>query len=254
MTAETSKSRSEPTGLLFYRNIVALNAERHQSLRIGAANDHRFAAKSHWVPLLAAEFAEACKDYPIGFAKAGNDGWVPVAVLGFEREENLFIDGHGHWTADYVPAFVRRYPFILAESDVDPEPQHVVCVDETCAWLSVEAEGEPLFVGGKPSAYLRETMDFLQDYHQQAKRTARFGQKLADWNLLIETQAAATTSAGQSFGLSGFWIVDETALNRLTIEKLHELHTAGELGWVFLHLASLTNFRKLLALKNTAAA
>jgi len=229
--------------LLFYRQVIVLNPQRHGELKIGTAPDQSFASHTNSVPLVGVEFVESCREYPVIFSRADNNTYSPVAVLGLENAENLFLDNGLIWKANYVPAFVRRYPFVLGDNPEKPD-QPWVCVDESCPWLGQE-KGEPLFIGDQPSAFLKQTLTFLTDYNLQSQRTVAFCRKLADWGLLKEHQAQTTTADGKGYTLSGLWAIDEAALIQLDAEKIQELFKTGELAWIYFHLASLGNFRRL---------
>jgi hypothetical protein len=238
--------------LLFYRQVIALAPERHGSLKIGAIPNHHFTSHINSVPLSGVEFGEAGKEYPIVFNRDGTGVTSAVAVLGLENNENLFLGKEQEWKANYLPAFVRRYPFILGTNPESPG-QAWVCVDETCPWLGSD-QGESLFEGDRPSPFLEQIIAFLNDYSMQLERTAVFGRKLADWGLLKESQAQATTADGRSYTLTGIWTVDESALAQLEADKLQELLKTGELAWIFFHLASLSNFRLLAERKSARVA
>ena len=105
--------------LLFYKNPVPLNKNDHKDKKISSiGRNFMFAGETNSVILAGVEFSEAAKEYPIVFTQAG-DKVVPVALLGLRNEENLFVDGKGGWDGRYIPSFVRRYPFILAETGGD---------------------------------------------------------------------------------------------------------------------------------------
>jgi hypothetical protein len=116
--AVTSASDSTPTAF-FYQQPVVLDREQHKGLRLQPNADARFAVKNQAVPLLAAEFPEACLEYPIVFAKGQDGQWLALALTGLQAGANAFVNAQGQWNARYVPASVRRYPFILAESGGD---------------------------------------------------------------------------------------------------------------------------------------
>jgi len=250
-------SENEPAddgnvALLFYRQIIALNSAYHRGLKIGTPPNQSFAATTNSVPLAGVEFGEAVKEYPVVFSSDGAGNFSAVAVLGLQNAENLFLDAEAKWQAHYVPAFVRRYPFILGANHENPG-QPLVCVDEACPWLGRDV-GEPLFAGNQVSPFLSQIVAFLNDYNLQSERTAEFGRKLADWGLLSESQAQATTTDGQVHTLTGIWIVDEAALANLEADKVQALFKTGELGWIFFHLISLSNFRLLGERKSARAA
>src|SRR5204862_1407959 len=95
---------------LFYENPIALNSETHRNLKIKPSSEGlKFSGKTNSVLLAGVEFAEACKHFPIVFAKISEQLVLPVALLGFRDLENLFVDASGQWQSEYVPAYVRRY-------------------------------------------------------------------------------------------------------------------------------------------------
>ena len=104
--------------LLFYDNPIALNSETHRNLKIKPSGEGlKFSRKTNSVLLAGIEFPEACKHFPIVFAKVADQRVLPLAILGFRDLENLFVDAGGQWKSDYVPAYIRRYPFVLAKAD-----------------------------------------------------------------------------------------------------------------------------------------
>lgn len=249
--SEDQQTSNESLALLFYRQVSALHPDRHADMKIGTAPNQSFASHTNSVPLTGVEFAETCKEYPIVFVRNG-DQFSPVAVLGLENGENLFLDDHDIWKARYVPAFVRRYPFVLGENPANPN-QPWVCVDEACPWLGKE-NGEPLFVNKQPSAFMTQVLTFLNDFNVQSKRTVSFGRKLMEWGLFKENQAQASSPDGKSYTLTGLWVVDEAELLKLDADKIQELFKTGELAWIYFHLASFGNFRRLAELKGSRAA
>jgi hypothetical protein len=224
------------TDLLFYNKPVALNKLTHKDLRIAAERgDFGFAAKTNSVILAGVEFSEAAKEYPIVFAQAGN-AVVPVALLGLRNEENLFVDAAGQWDGRYIPAFVRRYPFVLAETGT--AGQRVVCIDEGYPGLSQDA-GERLFDDAGPTPVLTQAMAFLEEYQRQYLRTETFIKRLQDNNLLMALNAQVDLLDGQKFNLAGLLVIDEKKLLALGDAEALALFRAGELAWVYCHLMSL---------------
>jgi hypothetical protein len=224
------------TDLLFYDKPVALNKIAHKDLRMKTvAGDFGFARATNSVILAAVEFSEAAKEYPIVFAKVG-EGVVPVALLGVRDAENLFVADDGRWSARYIPAFVRRYPFVLAETG--NTDQRVVCIDEGFAGFSHD-EGEPLFVDDEPTPTLQQAMKFLEDYQTQYLRTEVFLKRLTALDLLVALNARVDLNDGQQFNLAGLLVVDEKKLLALDDTVALELFKSGELAWIYCHLMSL---------------
>ena len=222
--------------LLFYKNPVPLNKVDYKNIKIsGADRTYEFAAKTNSVILAGVEFSEAAKEYPIVFAQAG-DNAIPVALLGMRNEENLYVDESGNWDARYIPAFVRRYPFVLAETG--DAGQRAVCIDETFEGFN-DDEGEPLFDDDEPTPILQQAMSFLEEYQGKYIRTEAFVKRLRDNDLLMELNARVDMVDGQQFGLSGLLAVDERKLLQLPEDKAMELFRSGELSWIYCHLMSL---------------
>ena len=234
--------------LIFYDNIVPLNSQDHQDWCLDEDAGYAFAARTNSVPLTGIEFPQAARDMPILFAKT-QDQPVPVALLGLGDEENLFCDGGGQWrTGAYVPAFIRRYPFVLAEGE--EEGDLTVCVDaDYTGWRScAEAGGSPLFdESGNQTEFLQERVQFLEQFHGEWQRTQQFVVDLAENGLLRDRDIQVSRPDGTSFLLRDFQVVDEEALDGLSDETVVQLYRNGYLAWLFAHVASLNNTSKLYA-------
>lgn len=229
--------------LLFYDKPVALNKSAHKNLKLKASDTNfAFAKDTNSVILAGVEFTEAAKEYPIVFAQAG-ENLVPVALVGLRNEENLFVDGKGRWDAKYIPAFVRRYPFVLAETG--EEGQRMVCIDEAFPGFD-EKEGEALFDNEAPTPVLQQAIDFLEEYQRQYVRTERFIDRLKELDLLMTLNAKVDMADGQQFALTGLMAVDEKKLLELEDAKALEFFKSGELAWVYCHLMSLGNMARMI--------
>jgi hypothetical protein len=235
---------------LFYKSVVPLDRKAHARLRVRNSPNFLFAADAPLLPLLTAEFAPVAREYPIVFMK--DEGTViPVALTGMPQGKNLFLDANGRWDARYVPAYVRRFPFVFAETA--PE-QYTVCIDTTSDLLD-EKEGTALFESnGEPSAALKDTIKRLEEYQRVMNFTRSFMQRLSAANLLMEANAKAELPDGRSFVWRGFSTVDEARFRELPEATLKEWFTSGELGLVYAHLLSLGTLSDLLRRHTLAAA
>lgn len=229
--------------LLFYDNPVALSKVEHRDTRIKiSTGNFGFAAKTNSVILAGVEFTEAVKEYPIVFAQAG-EKVVPIALLGLRNEENLYVDEKNNWDARYIPAFVRRYPFVLAETG--EEGQRIVCIDESFSGFSSDT-GEPLFENEEPTPLLQRAIEFLEEYQKQYLRTESFVNRLQEDDLLVSLNARVDMADGDQFQLSGLMAVDEQKMLQLSDEKALALYRSGELAWLYSHLISLGNMSSLV--------
>lgn len=162
--------------------------------------------------MLVDEFPMASAYYPIVFA----DGPLPVpaAVVGLKNDSNLFVGADGAWvTGAYLPAYVRRYPFILMD---DPEnKQFVLCIDDKADVLKEEGEFA-LFEGEQPSAFTKSAMDFCAALRQQGDATDEFVKALKEHELLVPNNAEIEARDGNRFQLSGFLIIDPKKFDELS--------------------------------------
>lgn len=228
----------------FYAKAVALNRERHQNLKIELQADHFLvSARTNSVLLARGEFADASRDYPIIFVGQEGGPFSCAALVGLNDRENLFVGGDGLWeTGAYIPAFIRRYPFVLAGAD-DAE-SFTVCIDEAYEGLS-EKKGRELFKeDGSESDYLTSVVEFLKLFHLEMKATAAFASEMAELKLLVP-KVVTIERDGQSKTLDGFWVIDETALNALDDEQTLKLVRSGSMGSIYVHLLSLKNVNHL---------
>lgn len=232
--------------MLVYERPMAINRERHRRLRIRRGDGgYPFARSLNSVPLLGSEFAVAARDFPIVFAGADAGAPMPAALLGLARDENLFVDADGRWADDvYVPAFLRRYPFVIAEKAGSDD--FTVCVD-----ASVVDDGDDaqrLFEDdGSDAPLLQEAMRFLGEYQRDVRRTRHFMEQLIHHRLLVEKVVKVERPGRESGTLSGFSIVDEMRLQNLGAKSLQKLAKSGALGLAVAHLMSLPNVQRLSA-------
>ncbi|WP_151447200.1 SapC family protein [Lacisediminimonas profundi] len=232
------------TDMVFYERAVPLNRDRHHKLKIDVRqNDFSFAAKTNSVLLAGSELAEAARDYPIVFVGQEGGPFTMAALLGLEANRNLFVDEQGRWSPNtYLPAFARRYPFVLAGTDASEDL--TVCIDEACEYLG-EASGEALFgADGQEAAYLKNVLDFLRLFHTEMTRTSAFAARLAELGLLVP-KVIAVEREGKKQQLEGLWVVDEVRLGQLGDEQSVSLLRSGYLGWIHAHLLSLGNVARL---------
>ena len=227
----------------FYKKVVPLNRDRHRKLRIIGDDRRRFASGAHFVPIAAVEVYEAARHYPVVFA--GGEEASPLVMLGLRAGENLFVDDEGRWLEDtYVPAFVRRYPFILARPD-QAASDFTVCIDESYDWFS-ETQGTPLFdEKGKDGEVVTRAVELLKDLLAETERTRRFVERLNALDLLSSQSIEVEDRQGRRYALQDFRVVDEKKLGALENDALGELHRSGYLGCIYAHLISLGNVSRL---------
>ena len=225
--------------LMFYERVTPLNRDLHKSLRLTKPEgDCSFAAHTSFVPLAGVEFVQCALHYPILFTGADKE-LAPVALLGLAPGSNVFVNENGRWAAGcYVPAFIRRYPFVLARSE-ESQQTLTVCVDDQYKGFG---EGEALFNDdGTDAPALREAIGFMQGFLTEMERTRAFMQRLEALNLLVGRDMQLTDAAGKSVLLRGFKVVDDSRLASLDEETVLAFQRAGFDAWIHAHLISLGN-------------
>ena len=237
--------------LLIYERVAPLSAEQHGTWSVRLNGTYHFASTVNSVPLLAAEFTAAAADLPIIFAGEGEDVF-PAALLGFGPEENLMVDTDGAWRQGYVPAFLRRYPFVFSENE--DNTTFTLCIDEEFEGLNTDGLGERLFdSAGNRTQFLENMLTFVSQYQAQFNRTRQFCTRLARMGALKPAQARRGTADGQSVTLGGFSIIDRAKLRQIGDADLREMFDNDELEMSFVHLQSLSNIQRLGQLASPAA-
>lgn len=238
--------------LMIYDNIQALNTQAHRDWAV-KVDSYDFTSGLTSSPVLATEIPYAASEYAVIFSAPNQDGeHTPLAVLGIQQGENLMLRDDGQMDAAYIPAFIRRYPFVFAG---DAENKNLtLCVDEDSKALVKDgSEGQRLFDdNGEQTEYLKEVLKFLQDYQMRAEMTRTFCKKLAELDLLAPMQAniefKGNTEANTS--LKGFYAVKREKLKELSDEQALDLFKKDGLELIYAHLQSLSNLNRLIERKN----
>jgi len=231
------------TQLLIYETAVPVSSGRHAKCSVEAGTGFGFARNLNSVPLMAVEFPQATAEYAVVFAQSGDDV-VPVVILGARQNENLYLADDNAWRAKYVPAFIRRYPFVFSPSE--DGKTFTLCVDEAFQGLNYLGRGQALFTeDGKHTPYVDNVLKFLQEYRSQFLRTQAFCKKIKELDLLEPMQAQFTLGSGEKMSLGGFMVVDRKRLKALPADTLSQLAGNDELELIYLHLQSMRNFTEV---------
>lgn len=242
------------TQLLFYERAVPLSKERHAGWSVETGGDYSFARHVNAVPLLATEIPTAAAEYAIVFT--GTDETVmPAALLGVRNDENVYVTEAGGWQAKYIPAFVRRYPFVFSSSGNGAT--FTLCLDEEFSGCNQEGRGQPLFDAEKQATpYLEQMLTFTKNFQAQYEPTAGFCKKLTDLKILDPMKAQIKSKDGAEMSLGGFMAVNRDRLKALPGDTLSELANTNELELIYMHLSSMKNVssmaERLMAKDETA--
>lgn len=242
--------------LMIYANAVPLSADDHRNLSVLQNGGYGFSSDLNSVPLVLAEFEKAAAEYPVVFAgdvTAGAAAITPAAIVGLRDGENLFVDGQGVWTGRYIPAFLRRYPFVFAESA--DKSSLTLCIDTTYEGLDTTGKGERLFdSAGNRTQYLETTLRFTSDYQTQHAVTRAFIAQLVELDLLEPATANATLADGNQLTLGGFSRVSAERLAALPDATVLEMFRNGMLTLIHIHMQSMQQMPALLARAESRAA
>ncbi len=230
--------------LLFYSNAVPVSIQNHTDLYVKVGGDFGFAREANSVPLTTVEFRRATPEYPVVFAGEA-ESMMPVAILGVEPDQNLFVKEDGSWDGQYIPPFVRRYPFVFSSSD--DGKTLTLCIDESFDGCNQDGRGERLFdADGERTQYLETVLNFSREYQAQFQRTRTFCDRLQKLDLLEPMQAQFTMPDGQRKNLSGFMAVNRAKLKGLDDEVLAGMARSDELELIYSHLQSMQNFATMV--------
>jgi hypothetical protein len=235
-------------------NLVALNAQTHRTLRIATERSLNEYSQVNVVSVVPREFPRLLAHYPIFFTKGADNGqFEPAVLLGFVRNENLFLVD-GKWDATYVPIQVQRYPFSLLPRQIDTPTgkQNTldVAFDSDSPHLQSET-GERLFADdGQPTQYTQTVTSMLSALVGGSREAYGFTGRLAELNLLEPVSVKVEFVDRSETNLQGlYWIAAKT-LKELPAAQLAELRDREYLEWMYFQMASLSHMASLVARKN----
>lgn len=248
---------TEITGnVLFYNKPEPLNFTAHGKLGVKQIDDpFGFLRTAHAVPLTTTEFGVAATSYPIIFV---GDDLTPIAVMGVRQGENLFVTEQGQTDQDhYVPAFVRRYPFVFA-SDTNQD-QLLLCVDSEAPMVTDQPD-VAFFDGEEPSKFTTDAIEFCKEFERQRQGTLKFIEVTKKHDLFEQKSISfqPRDTSGQPVGdpqkIADYMAISEEKLNALSDEAYRELRDTGALGAIYAHLVSLLLWPRIIQRALTKAA
>ncbi len=230
-----------------FERIAPINRERHAKLRIRDITSFGFASRFHITYVTLHEFARAASVYPLVFVEdKEKDEFRPVALLGLDAGDNLFVGEDGKWEASYVPAIIRRYPFALASTNEDG--RFTICIDEGSDLVS-ETEGAALFDDqGEPTQVVENVKRYLGELQQMDTLTREFTRHLKAQNMLTPLNMRVRDD-DKVKNIAGCYVLNEERLNNLSNEAFAELRAKRYLPAIYAQLISLAQIERLVGLK-----
>ncbi len=232
---------------LFYNGLEPLSSEVHANYRVRAQDSAPFLVGQHAIPLTIDEFPLVQRHMPIVFS-VGDEG-IPLALMGLNEGVNVFIDDNGKAIGDgfYVPAYIRRYPYMLAR--LRPDAQELsLCFDPTSDAIGAFEDGQPLFENGQPSQVTKDILAFNETFEQAGQRTQAFMKELKEMELLMDGEVSIQPEgAAQPFIYRGFQMINEQKFQDLRGDQLRKMSQSGMLPLLYAHMFSLSLMRDVFA-------
>jgi hypothetical protein len=230
---------SAPSNLpLFYNDLVPLNTRDHATWRARSVDKAPWLVNQHAVPLTVEEFPQAGRHFPIVFASGDNT--VPLALMGLNEGVNVFVDAEGTVLNNvYLPAYARRYPFMLAK--LQPTSEELsLCFDPGSGLIGEYDDGQPLFEGTEATQTTQAVLQFCEQFEQAGQRTQAFVEELKKHQLLMEGEVSIQQQdGGQPFVYRGFQMVDQEKLRNIRGDVLRGWAQSGLLPLIYAHIFSL---------------
>jgi hypothetical protein len=230
--------------LLIYDRVVPVNRQTHRHTSVRKIASFAFAAELNTVPIVDVEFARVALEAPVVFART-ETGLVSLALMGTAERKNAFVGPDMQWTGRYVPAFLRRYPFVFSVEQGND--RMTLCMDESFEGLNTDNRGERMFdADGNATTYLETVLRFMEEYQATFNRTQAFCDRLEERDLLEEARIDYRLSDGTQGVVSGFLRVSADKLRALGDDVLGDMVRSGEMDLIQAHLLSLMNAESLV--------
>ena len=227
---------------LFYTMPEPLVRTGHKDVKIRPEWDFGFATQTHTIPITAPELAMAARHYPIILL---GETLVPVIAVGMTDGTNLFIGEDGNWEDGfYIPAYVRRFPFILLGKETDERLQ--LGIDSKAK--SDHDEARALFTEeGEESETVKQALSLSEQFHQAYLYTSELAKALVEAGIVEERSIEVETSPGEVANMGSFMAVSEEKFRELPDETFLDWRKKGFLPGIYFHLQSLTNWQNLIS-------
>jgi SapC len=231
---------------LLYKDLVPISQQEHGTWRYRTAETAPFLRNEHAIPITAEEFAACQRFYPIIFSVG--DQPVPLVLMGLNEGVNTYIDDDGKMIQEaYVPAYIRRYPFLLAKLRPDTE-ELSLCIDPTSDVIGAYDDGDPIFDGAEPSEATKNVLQFCEQFETAGQMTGNFMTELKALDLLMDGEVSIQTDPDKPpFIYRGFQMVNEEKLREMRGDQLRKIMQNGMLPLIHAHLFSLSIMREIFA-------
>jgi len=225
-----------------YKNIELILKDDHKEAGVANVEGFKHAKELTTSMITMDEFYQACKSYPIVFAKNEEEGWFSVALLGLE-DENKFVTEEGTWKEEcYIPAYVRRYPFIYVQNK-----EELLLGFDADQKVDKKDAGDRHFFDdkGEKSEFVDKVLNFMNQVQNSSTATKTFIETLDEMKLLEESNITGKNADGKEIVVTGFYILKEEKLNKLTKKNKAKLCESNYMQPITAHLIGLSNIQSL---------
>jgi hypothetical protein len=148
----------------------------------------------------------------------------------------------------YLPAYVRRYPYLLARLDPNADTMSL-CFDPSSGLVEENGEGKRLFEGDEPTQDTKDLLQFCQNFEEAGMRTQQFVEEIKKAGLLMEGEVSIQRpeQPDQPYIYRGFQMIDQNKLQDVHGDKLRTWNQNGILPLIYAHLFSLDLMRVIFA-------
>ncbi|MBM0171065.1 SapC family protein [Altererythrobacter sp. C41] len=241
-------SAPQPNLPLFYNDLMPLNSRDHAKWHSKGIDSAKWLTSQHAIPLTVDEFVQAQRDYPIVFSSGDNP--LPLALMGLNEGVNTFVDDEGKVNEPvYLPAYIRRYPFMLAKLRPDSD-ELSLCFDPTTESLGEFSEGDALFDDeGQPADATKRALEFCQHFEEAGQRTKAFIDELKKHDLLMDGEIAISMqdNPDRPYVYRGFQMINQEKLREVRGDVLRTWCQNGLLALIYAHMFSLDLMRAIFA-------
>ena len=251
-TPENGAQQPAPRLPLFYKSLTPISSQQHAGFGVDERTSLEFTRGTHAVPVTVDEFPAAQRHFPIVFSTGDNP--APLALLGLQEGQNGFLQEDGKWQdGAYVPAYIRRYPFMLARLRPDSEDLSL-CFDDQCPEVG-EDRAQAFFEGTETTQVTKNILNFCEEYEKSIQRTRAFGEELKKHELLMDGEVTIQAPGSDKPSVyRGFQMVNEEKLKELRGDQARKLVQNGALALIYAHLLSVQLIRDLFARANPGIA
>lgn len=233
------------------KDFQPLNFEQHKNLGYTEKYGSEYGHQVGVVVILPNEFAKAQREYPILFRKESETGrFLPAVLLGFEENENLFLEENGTWNTRYIPLAIKQGPFLIGLQQEETEQKLAIYADLNDSRIQQNTAPALFNADGAASATLNEIRDILSARHEGSERLEPMVEAFLKYDLLERVIIEIDLASGATIKFDAGYTVHIEKLVTLESDAVVELHKSGFLSLAYNVADSMNNLQNLIDIKN----